>query len=40
MTRRWEDAAVELQMERSGKVDWFGCAAALAPTIDRSKNRG
>ena len=27
-------------MERSGKFDWFGCAAALPPTGDRSKNRG
>ena len=24
-----EDAAVESQMERSGKLDWFGCAATL-----------
>ena len=23
-----EDGAVESQMERSGKLDWFGCAAA------------
>ena len=35
-----EDAAVESQMERSGKLGWFWCAAALPPTGDRSKNRG
>ena len=35
-----EDATVESQMERSGKLDWFGCMAALPPTEDRSKNRG
>ena len=35
-----EDATVESQMERSGKLDWFGCAAALPPTGDKRKNRG
>ena len=35
-----EDVAVELQMERSGKLDWFRCVTALPPTGDRSKNRG
>ena len=35
-----EDRAVESQMERSGKLHWFGCAAAQPRTGERSKNRG
>ena len=28
-SRRWEDAGVESQTERSGKLDWFGCGVGL-----------
>ena len=35
-----EDAAVESQMERSGKLDWFGCGVGLHSAENNRRCRG